>query len=102
MIAPLAPHVAEELWSRLGHPESLTYAPYPEADPELAAEPAVDIPVQINGKTRFTITVPTSAGEDEISKLVAGHPDYVRHTADTTVLRLVIVRQRIVNIVTAK
>ena len=42
MVAPLAPHIAEELWQRLGHAESLTYAPFPVADDELAAEPSVD------------------------------------------------------------
>jgi leucyl-tRNA synthetase len=102
MVAPLAPHIAEELWSRRGYEESLTYAPFPEADPELAAELAVDIPVQVDGKTRFTIAVPADADEDEISEIVTGHAGYARHTAHTTVRRLVIVRQRIVNIVTAK
>jgi leucyl-tRNA synthetase len=100
MVAPLAPHIGEELWSRLGHSASLTYAAFPEADPELATEPAIDIPVQVDGKTRFTITVPVSADEDEITKLVTGHAGYAHHTAHTTVRRLVIVRQRIVNIVT--
>jgi leucyl-tRNA synthetase len=102
MVAPLAPHIAEELWSRLGHSESLAYAPFPEADPELAAEPTVEIPVQINGKTRFTITVPADADEEEIGKLVTGHADYAHHTAHTAVRRLVIVRQRIVNVVTVE
>jgi len=102
MVAPLAPHIAEELWRKLGYPESLAYAPFPEADPGLAAERFVDIPVQINGKTRFTIAVPPDADEGEISELVTGHADYAHHTAHTTVRRLVIVRQRIVNIVTAK
>src|SRR5262249_46045838 len=66
MVAPLAPHIAEELWQRLGYAESLTYAPFPEADAGLAAERSVEIPVQVNGKTRFTITVPADADEDEI------------------------------------
>jgi leucyl-tRNA synthetase len=102
MVAPLAPHLAEELWHRLGHGESLTYAPFPEADAELAAERSVDIPVQIDGKTRFTIAVPADADEAEIEKLVTGHAGYAQHTAHTTVRRLVIVPQRIVNVVTAK
>jgi leucyl-tRNA synthetase len=102
MVAPLAPHIAEELWRKLGHPESLAYAPFPEADAGLAAEQYVDIPVQINGKTRFTIAAPTDADSGEISTLVTGHADYAHHTAHTTVRRLVIVRQRIVNIVTAE
>jgi leucyl-tRNA synthetase len=102
MVAPLAPHIAEELWRALGHQESLSYAPFPEADPALAAETSVEIPVQVDGKTRFTIAVPAGADEDEIAALVTGHDEYARHTAQATVRRLVIVRQRIVNIVTAK
>jgi leucyl-tRNA synthetase len=100
MVAPLAPHIAEELWRRLGHERSLAYAAFPEADPELAADQAISIPVQVNGKTRFTIEVPADASEDRIEKLVTEHPDYVHHTTHTTVRRLVIVRQKIVNIVT--
>ena len=50
MLAPLAPHVAEELWARLGHPESLTYAPFPEADPAELVEDTVEIVVQVDGK----------------------------------------------------
>ena len=66
MVAPLAPHIAEELWPRLGHPQSLAYEPFPEADEALAAEPTVVVPVQVNGKTRFRIEVPADADEEEI------------------------------------
>ena len=52
MLAPLAPHVAEELWARLGHAESLTYEPFPVADPALLVDDTVEIPVQVNGKVR--------------------------------------------------
>jgi leucyl-tRNA synthetase len=100
MVAPLAPHIAEELWCRLGHGQSLACAAFPEADPGLAADRAVSIPVQIDGKTRFVIEVPADAGEDMIEKLVTGHPEYAHNTRQATVRRLVIVRQKIVNIVT--
>ena len=62
MVAPLAPHIAEELWALMGHPESLAYEPFPVADPALAAEPSVRLPVQVNGKVRFTIEVPRPRG----------------------------------------
>ena len=52
MLAPLAPHVAEELWHRLGHDESLTYEPFPVADPALLVDDTVEYPVQVNGKVR--------------------------------------------------
>jgi leucyl-tRNA synthetase len=67
MVAPLAPHVCEELWLLLGHQDSLIYAPFPVADQTLAAESAVNLPVQINGKTRFTIEVPTTRAKTKSS-----------------------------------
>jgi leucyl-tRNA synthetase len=100
MTAPFAPHIAEELWSLLGHAQSLAYHRFPEFDEALAAERTVTLPVQVNGKTRFRLAAPASAGQDEIAALVTAHPDYTRWTAGTPVSRMVIVPGRIVNIVT--
>jgi leucyl-tRNA synthetase len=100
MVAPLAPHVAEELWARLGHDRSLARAPFPEADPALAAEPTVVLPVQINGKTRLRIEVPAGADAEQITSIVTGHPDLARYLGGATVDRLVVVPGRIANIVT--
>jgi leucyl-tRNA synthetase len=101
MVAPLAPHIAEELWTRIGHTDPVTQAPFPEYDETLAAEPTVTIPVQINGKPRFRIEVPAEAGEDELRTLLAEHPDHARHTRDAAIDRVVIVPGRIINIVTS-
>jgi leucyl-tRNA synthetase len=95
MVAPLAPHVAEELWQRLGHSASLAYEPFPQADPSLAAEESVTLPVQVNGKLRFTIEVPAGAGQADIAEVLARHPDYPRHD----IARLIIVPGKIVNVV---
>ncbi len=95
MVAPLAPHIAEELWRRLGHPASLAYEPFPQADPALAAQASVTLPVQVDGKVRFTIEVPASAGQQDIADALAGHPGYPHHD----VARLVIVPGKIVNVV---
>ena len=100
MVAPLAPHIAEELWARLGHEGSLAYAALPEADPALAAEQAVSLPVQINGRTRFAMQVPAGAGREQIAAILAGDPDVARHLGGAAVNRLVIVPGRIVNVVT--
>ena len=100
MVAPFAPHIAEELWSRLGHNESLAYQPFPQFDESLAAEQVITLPVQVDGKTRFRIEVAAGAGEDEIVEAMASHPEYARHIAGATVSRVVIVPGRIVNIVT--
>ncbi len=99
MLAPLAPHVAEELWARLGHPVSLACAPFPVADPELAAAPAVTVPVQVNGRTRFRIEVPAGSAAEVVEQLALTHPDYARHAGDGTVERIIVVPDRIVNIV---
>ncbi|HEY1322993.1 MAG TPA: class I tRNA ligase family protein, partial [Streptosporangiaceae bacterium] len=95
MVAPLAPHLAEELWQRLGHADSLAYEPFPQADPALVAATTVTLPVQVNGKVRFTIEVPASATSDDIAGLLARHPAYPRDD----VARLVIVPGKIASIV---
>ena len=95
MVAPLAPHVAEELWQRLGHASTLAYEPFPEPDPALATGDTVTLPVQVNGKVRFTIEVPAGASQDEITELAAGHPGYPKDE----VARLVIVPGKFVSIV---
>ena len=95
MVAPLAPHVAEELWLRLGHAASLAYEPFPEPDPALATEDTTTLPVQVNGKVRFTVEVPAGASQDEIAGLLARHPGYPKDD----VARLVIVPGKIVSVV---
>jgi leucyl-tRNA synthetase len=95
MVAPLAPHVAEELWLRLGHSSSLAYEPFPWPDAALAADDIITLPVQVNGKVRFTIEVPAQASQDEIAALLSSHPGYPHED----VARLVIVPGKIVNVV---
>jgi leucyl-tRNA synthetase len=99
MVAPLAPHVAEELWTRLGHAESLTYATFPEADGRLAAGEAITLPVQINGKTRFTINVSTDASKEEIERILRSRQDFAKYTEGLAVQRLIIVPGKIANVV---
>jgi leucyl-tRNA synthetase len=68
LIAPVAPHVAEELWERLGHDSSVTKAPWPAYDPDLATETMVTLVVQVNGKVRDRITVPADVDEAEATR----------------------------------
>ena len=100
MVAPLAPHIAEELWARLGHPGSLAHEAFPEADPALAAEATVVLPVQVNGKTRLRIEVPADADRHRITTILMNHPDLARYLDGATIDRLVVVPGRIVNVVT--
>ncbi len=101
MIAPLAPHIAEELWLRLGHAESLAYAGFPQADEALVRARTVAMPVQVNGRTRFRIQVPADAQAAEIEQVVISHPDYAQHARQGNIARMIVVPGRIVNIVTA-
>jgi leucyl-tRNA synthetase len=63
MLAPVAPHIAEELWRRLGHDGSLTFESFPVADPALLVDEAITLPVQVNGKVRGRVEVPAEADE---------------------------------------
>jgi leucyl-tRNA synthetase len=99
MTAPLAPHIAEELWSRLGHPETLAYEAFPVADPAVAAEDTVELPVQVNGKVRFTVEVPAGASEDDVRELVTGNEGFGRAVDGMAVRRIIVVPGRIVNVV---
>ncbi|GAB4076422.1 leucine--tRNA ligase [Nostocoides australiense] len=98
MTAPLAPHIAEELWKRLGHSETLTYEPFPVADEQWLVEDTVTCVVQIRGKVRDRIEVAPSIGEDELRERVLALPKVVEATPDGT--RTVIVRApKLVNVV---
>ncbi|TNH23630.1 leucine--tRNA ligase [Micromonospora orduensis] len=66
MVAPFAPHIAEELWRRMGHETSLTYADFPTADPALLVADTVTYPVQVNGKVRGRVEVPADASEETV------------------------------------
>ena len=102
MAAPLAPHIAEELWARLGHGESVSYAAFPQADAELAADPTVVVPVRVNGRIRFRIELPADADEELTSQVLHSHPDFARHVGQASIERLVVVPGRIVSVVTSQ
>jgi leucyl-tRNA synthetase len=99
LLAPLAPHLAEELWQRLGHAESIAYHPWPIANPELLKSDVLEIPVQVNGKVRGKIQVPAEAGEAEVLRLAREDQNIGRHLAGQTVKRAIYVRGRILNFV---
>jgi leucyl-tRNA synthetase len=65
LLGPFAPHVAEELWEKLGRTESLSYAPWPTFDEELASDPEIELVVQINSKVRARLQVPASITKDD-------------------------------------
>jgi leucyl-tRNA synthetase len=99
MVAPLAPHIAEELWQRLGHEGTLAYQDFPRADAALAAALTVDLPVQVNGKTRFVLTVQPGADRADIERALRAKPEFAALSGGHRVGRIVIVPGRIVNLV---
>jgi leucyl-tRNA synthetase len=100
MVAPLAPHIAEELWHRLGHSDSVVYAPFPEADAALLIEDMVEIPVQVKGKVRAQVTVAADADAAAIEALALADPKVKKAIGDAPVKRVVVVPGRMVNVVT--
>ena len=99
LLAPFAPHMAEELWEALGHSDSVTKAAFPEFNPALIVEDSVKYPVSFNGKMRFTVDLPKSASPAEVEAAVKALPDTARYVGDQTIVKVIVVPGRIVNIV---
>jgi leucyl-tRNA synthetase len=99
LLSPLAPHIAEELWQRLGHKESLAYHAWPVADAALLKADVLEIPVQVNGKVRGKISVPAEALEAEVIEIARADSNVGKHLAGQSVKRAIYVRGRIVNFV---
>jgi leucyl-tRNA synthetase len=100
MLSPIVPHVAEELWHRLGHPPSVADVGFPVADPGFVRTDDIELPVQIDGRTRGSVTVPVDADEDAAVRAV--HDAGVGgHLAGKVVRRVVYVPGRIINLVTS-
>ena len=99
MVAPLAPHIAEELWRKLGHDETVTYLDFPAADPAKLVEATVELPVQINGKVRSRIVTATDAAHDQIEAMALADPKIQAALAGASPKKIVVVAGRTVNIV---
>ena len=89
----------EELWEALGHSDSVTKAAFPEFNPALIVEDSVKYPVSFNGKMRFTVDLPKSASPAEVEAAVKALPDTARYVGDQTIVKVIVVPGRIVNIV---
>ena len=99
MLAPIAPHLAEELWARLGHTDSVVYAPYPEVDERYLVEDLVTCVLQVQGKVRSRIEVSPNISAAELEALALADPGLQR-ALDGREIRLIIVREpKIVNVV---
>jgi leucyl-tRNA synthetase len=100
MLAPMVPHLAEELWEMLGHTETtLAHAPWPEFVPELAAEDQVEIVVQINGRVRGKVLVETGLGEEELAARVFADPKIAQILGTQRIVKKIVVPNKLVNVV---
>ena len=99
LLSPLAPHIAEELWERLGHAESLAYADWPEVDENYLRADTIEVAVQVNGKMRGRIEIPADAGEEQVLALARADANVVRHLDGKDEKRAIYVPGRIVNFV---
>ncbi|MGY1945571.1 leucine--tRNA ligase [Nocardia asiatica] len=99
MLAPLAPHIAEELWERLGHTASLAHGPFPVADPALLVDESVEYPIQVNGKVRSRIQVPADADNATIESAALADEKIAALLNGAAPRKLIVVPGRLVNIV---
>jgi leucyl-tRNA synthetase len=99
MVAPLAPHIAEELWERLGHPESLAHEPFPVADPQYLVEETVTCVVQVQGKVRARLEVAPSIGDADLEAAALAEPNVVKAMDGKPVRKVIVRAPKLVNIV---
>ena len=99
LLSPFAPHVAEEIWSTLGHEGTLAYEPWPEFDPALAKDDSVEIPVQVNGKIKSKVIVPAGADKQTTEAAARGDAKVAEIIADKDLVKLIVVPGKLVNFV---
>jgi len=99
LVAPFAPHLGEECWAKLGHADLIALAEWPIYDPALAEDDEKVLPVQINGKRRGEIRAPAGATAAEVETLVRESPDIIQRLEGLTVRKVIVVQDRIVNLV---
>ncbi|HEY3947931.1 leucine--tRNA ligase [Phenylobacterium sp.] len=101
LIAPFTPHLAEECWARVGGEDMVAQAPWPAFDPALTEEAVRVLPVQVNGKRRGEISAPAGASPADVEKIVLDDPEIARRLEGLTIRKVIVVQDRIVNIVAA-
>jgi leucyl-tRNA synthetase len=99
MLAPLVPPVAEELWRKLGHDQTVTYVAFPVADPTLLVDDTIEYPVQVNGKVRSRITVATDADVATVEAAALADEKVAAAIDGATPTKVIVVPGRMVNVV---
>ena len=99
LLNPVAPHITEEIWNRFGHDNTITYEAWPTYDETKLVEDTVEIPVQINGKVRATVSISIDASEDEVKNIVHQNSNIQAQIEGKTVVKEIYVKNKIYNIV---
>ncbi|CAC9211099.1 Leucyl-tRNA synthetase [Staphylococcus aureus] len=99
MLAPIAPHIGEELWSKLGHEESITYQPWPTYDEALLVDDEVEIVVQVNGKLRAKIKIAKDTSKEEMQEIALSNDNVKASIEGKDIMKVIAVPQKLVNIV---
>jgi len=99
LLAPLAPHLAEELWEKLGHTESLARAPWPEAEAAFLVSDEIEISVQVAGRLRARVRVPKDADEAAVRAAAQADENVKKHLGASEPRRVIYVPGRLINFV---
>ena len=99
LLSPYAPHISEELWSKLGNKESISTAPFPKFEEKYLIEDVKKYPISFNGKMRFTLELPIDMSKDEIEAVVMSHEKTIHYLEGRTPKKVIVVPGKIVNIV---
>ncbi|MCC6001551.1 MAG: leucine--tRNA ligase [Pararhodobacter sp.] len=99
LMAPMVPHLAEEIWSMQGGAGLVTQAPWPKADPAMLVSDTITLPIQINGKRKGEITVPADAGKEAVEKAALSADAVIKALGGTAPKKVIVVPGRIVNVV---
>jgi leucyl-tRNA synthetase len=98
-VSPFAPHLAEELWERLGHAPSVSDAPWPAFDPALCVDDSIEIGVQVNGKVRGRVMLPKTATEEEATRIGLADPSVAKFLEGKTPTKVIYVAGKILNFI---
>ncbi|MCQ4608777.1 leucine--tRNA ligase [Corynebacterium pseudogenitalium] len=99
MVAPLAPHIAEELWAKLSHADTITFEPFPTFEESFLVDATIELPVQINGKVKARINVPTDASKEDTEAVALTDARVKELTDGKNVVKVIVVPGRMVNVV---
>ena len=99
MVAPVAPHIAEELWTRLGHEGTITFVPFPSFDEKYLVDDEIELPVQVNGKVKSRVQVAADVSQDDAVAAALADDKVLAAIGEKSVVKKIVVPGRMINLV---